>query len=283
MRRIFEKFLLYLAMFLVRVVPFQHGETLGKLYFSLLWPLMISPRKRAIQRMRLVFVDVSISECEKILKKSFYNLALTMVEIFYMHLHGKDFFKLIKLKKSGFKNIKSIKKGGIMVTAHYGNWEICGAFFKKNLDIPLIAVGRAQSNSLLNDLALETRSKFGMLNLTRHWRDLAKISKIMKKGAVAGLVSDQHSANGIVVDFMGRPARAFTGAYNLSLKFDCSAVVSIVRRVEWGSFEWVIRPSKKLGKLSQEEAVQQYSNEIVELIMEEPSQWLWLHNRWKVG
>ncbi len=79
-------------MFLVRVVPFQHGETLGKLYFSLLWPLMISPRKRAIQRMRLVFVDVSISECEKILKKSFYNLALTMVEIFYMHLHGKDFF-----------------------------------------------------------------------------------------------------------------------------------------------------------------------------------------------
>jgi len=270
-------------MFLVRIIPFQNGEMLGKLYFALLWPMMISPRKRAVKRMKLIFTDFSEGECEKILKKSFYNLALTMVEIFYMNLHGKDFFKLINVEKSGFENISSIKKGGVMITAHYGNWEICGALFKRVLNIPLIAVGRAQSNSLLNDLALETRSKFGMLNLTRHWRDLAKISKIMKKGAVAGLVSDQHSANGVVVDFMGRPARAFTGAYNLSLKFNCSAVVSAVRRVKWGSFKWIIKPSEKLGKLSQEEAVQHYSNEIVELIMEEPNQWLWLHNRWKVG
>ena len=150
-------------------------------------------KKRAINRMKLIFSDLSTGECEVILKKSFYNLALTMVEIFYMNLHGKDFFKLIKIEKSGFENINSIKKGGVMITAHYGNWEICGALFKRDLDIPLIAVGRAQSNSLLNDLALETRSKFGMLNLTRHWRDLARISKIMKKGAVAGLVGSLYS------------------------------------------------------------------------------------------
>ena len=144
-------------MLLVRVIPFKNGEILGKLYFALLWPMMVSPRKRAINRMKLIFSDRSTGECEVILKKSFYNLALTMVEIFYMNLHGKDFFKLIKIEKSGFENINSIKKGGVMITAHYGNWEICGALFKRDLDIPLIAVGRAQSNSLLNDLALETR------------------------------------------------------------------------------------------------------------------------------
>ena len=283
MRRFFEKFLLYLALFLVRIIPFEKGYCLGDFYFSALWPLLASERKRALSRMNKVLVGKSEKECEEILKKSFKNLTYTMVEIFYMNLYGKRFLDLIKIKNTGFENLKSVKEGGLMITAHYGNWEITGSLFTKHV-MPqrFIAVGRAQSNNVLNDLALGTRAKLGMVNLTRHWRDLAKISREMKNKSVIGLVSDQHSSNGVVINFMGRKARAFSGAFRLSSRFKCFSVISVVKRLNWGEFEWILEEPLKLGDLDETEAIQKYSDGIVKIIKKDPTQWLWLHNRWKV-
>ena len=282
LRRIFEKFLLYLALFLVRVVPFRKGYHLGNFYFLTLWPLLSSERKRALGRMEKA-LKADKKTCEEVLKKSFKNLAYTMVEVFYMNLHGEKFLDLVKINKKGFSNLKSIKKGGVMITAHYGNWEIGGSLFAKYVAPKrFIAVGRSQSNNVLNDLALETRAKLGMVNLTRHWRDLAKISKEMKNGAIVGLVSDQHSANGVIIDFMGRKAKAFSGAFRLSSRFGCFSVVTVVKRLKWGEFEWLIEKPLSLGSLDEKTGVQAYSDRIAEIIKKDPTQWLWLHNRWKV-
>jgi len=282
LRRIFEKFLLYLALFLVKVVPFEKGYHLGNFYFFVLWPLLLPERKRALERMEKV-LKKDKKTCEEILKKSFKNLAYTMVEVFYMNLHGKKFLDLVKINKKGFRNLKSIKKVGVMITAHYGNWELAGSIFAKHVAPKrFIAIGRSQSNNVLNDLALETRAKLGMVNLTRHWRDLAKISKEMKDGAIVGLVSDQHSANGVVIDFMGRKAKAFSGAFRISSRFRCLSVINVVKRLKWGEFEWLIEKPLSLGELDEKTGIQTYSDGIAEIIKKDPSQWLWLHNRWKV-
>jgi len=266
----------------VRLVPFKKGYLLGDFFFNILWPLLKNERHRALKRMKKV-LDEDL-DCEEVLKKSFKNLTYTMVEVFYMNLYGTNFFNLVTIEKKGFENLKFVKKGGLLIAAHYGNWEMVGGLFARHIKPQrLIAIGRAQNNSVLNDLALKMRANLGMINLTRHWRDLAKISKEMKNGSIVGLVSDQHSAKGVVVDFMGRKARAFSGPFRLSSKFGCFSVVSIVRRLSWGNFEWVIEKPLKLGEFQETEGVQKYSNSIVQIIKKDPTQWLWLHNRWKVG
>ncbi|MBC8514865.1 lysophospholipid acyltransferase family protein [bacterium] len=282
MRRWLETIILRFAMRKVATTPYAQGERIATAAHRLIWPLMKGPRLRALERMSQSLPTLSPHEREVLLEESVRNLSTTAVEVLYMHHLGTSFLEEVEITAEGEEGLEAIAGGGIVLTGHLGNWELAGALITRGLHpTPFMVVGRSQENSLLDEISVSTRKKFGMGHATRDWREAVKLARALEEGTVLGLVSDQHAGSGTPVVFMDRMARAFKGPVVYAQRGDVPLVATACFRVSWGQFRWAVRKPFSLAGLSLDEGAQRYTSEIESLVLESPDQWLWLHNRWK--
>ncbi len=117
------------------------------------------------------------------------------------------------------------------------------------------------------------------------------MAKRLKKGNVVGLLIDQKSglSNGSKVDFFGMPAETTLSVAMLKLKFNPIIVPIFIARQSDGLYEMIINDpidyvaeeiDDKEKKL--EAMTLKYNQAIEEIIRQYPSQWFWMHNRWRL-
>ncbi|MDI6732935.1 MAG: lysophospholipid acyltransferase family protein [Planctomycetota bacterium] len=234
----------------------------------------------------------SHSAADKIARASYEHFLLAFVHL--LHLSR---FKGIKNKKHiRFENTAvldkamSRNKGVILVTAHFGNWEI-GVAELASSGHPISLIAFQQVNPYFNKMLNQFRESCGV-NIIPTKGAISRCEELLKEGRIVVFVIDQTGREeGVEVEFFGRKSSAMWGPANLSLKTgapiipfsSCSTAQHITEFMCWViKFRNTIN-YQPIGDKDQDikRLTQLYLDEIEQIIREHPEQWIWFHRRWK--
>lgn len=178
------------------------------------------------------------------------------------------------------------RKGVILLTGHYGNWELLG-FTLTALGFPIVAVMRPLDNPYLNSFLLDVRAKRGLRLLYKKGASLSA-DEILDSGGTLCFIADQNAGHkGEFVEFFGQPASTYKSIALLAINHHVPIVVGYARRLS-DRFDYeigctrVILPSEWADRDDELHWItQEYSRALEQIVREAPEQYLWIHRRWK--
>ena len=93
---------------------------------------------------------------------------------------------------------------------------------------------------------------------------------------------DQRVSEGIKVQFFNESAFTTTIPAQFLRKFNCKIVPIYIERLKGTKFKMKIYPPLDYKKNDSIENITQNLNYLLEeMVLRNPSQWIWTHNRWK--
>ncbi len=189
----------------------------------------------------------------------------------------------------GFEAVKEAVaegKGLIVVTGHFGNWEMGGASISAH-GIPVEVIAQRQRNPLFDADLTANRNRLGMTVIERGEAP-KRVLRALRGGRAVGIVGDQNvRRGGVFVEFFGRPASTARGTALFALRTDAPMFLGTAKRMPGFpqryrvSFEPVV--FTKSGEMEDDvvrltEAHTQY---LERQVRETPEQYFWQHRRWK--
>jgi KDO2-lipid IV(A) lauroyltransferase len=135
----------------------------------------------------------------------------------------------------------------------------------------------------LNDVVVGLRQQLGMVVLDRSW-GLREALRCLKRGEVLGVLIDQDtSVDSVVVDFLGRPAKTAVGPVKIAARTGAAIVPMAMLMAEDGRYRLEIGQEITIDGVdtSLVKDVERCSKAVESFIRAEPSQWVWMHKRWK--
>jgi KDO2-lipid IV(A) lauroyltransferase len=186
---------------------------------------------------------------------------------------------------AAFRHISS-GKPAILVTGHFGNWEMVGTSAAE-MGFPVTAVARPIDNPYLNDYIVRLRERKGLRILFKQGMTDEALADL-RRGRPLGLIADQDAGRrGFFVDFFGRKASAYKSIAYLALEENIPIFVGGAYRTgERFHYRLVmvdaIDPSEYPKSLDGALAItQRYTAALEKTVRLAPEQYLWVHRRWK--
>lgn len=186
-----------------------------------------------------------------------------------------------------FDRVLSKGRGAILLTAHFGNWELLGAFLRF-WGYPGALVGRKIYYDKFNEVLLDLRSRVALRTIYQD-APAREFLKVLEQNEILGILADQDvdRFDGIFVPFFGRPAYTLTAPVKMALATGAPIVPAFLVQNGLGYRFLVEEPIEVEMKGSREETIQEYTSRwsrvIEEKIRSYPDQWVWMHRRWKTA
>jgi KDO2-lipid IV(A) lauroyltransferase len=247
-------------------------------------------RHREIVRRNLAFAygeELPEAERERLARKVFVSYVRFAWEMVVLLLAPLSYVKkrVVILGEENYVEVLKRGRGLVAVAAHTGNWEYTvmgyGLQYRR-----VAVVARELDHPLGRRLARYLRERGGNWMVDKQ-RGLKDILAHLNKNRVVGIVIDQNTADqeGVLVDFFGQPART-TPVAALLARRGVPVLPSLSRRLPDGRHLVVLFPELPFEKTGDVEAdIRRHltlQSQIIEAwVRQEPSQWLWLHRRWK--
>jgi KDO2-lipid IV(A) lauroyltransferase len=172
-----------------------------------------------------------------------------------------------------------------VITGHCGNWELTALTSSVKLTKMSIVV-RPIDNPYLNRLVERTREKYGNSVIYKKGA-LKQIVLSLKKKEVVGILMDQSvlTSEGILVDFLGKKDYTMKAPAIIARKTGSPVVSAFIRRVNGGHVieigEEIMPDPSGDSDLAVFNDTVNFSAAIEDYIRRNPSEWLWIHRRWK--
>ncbi len=272
---------------LARVLPLSWLRVIATGLAYLIYLFYPSRQRLARENIRKVFGDrFSASQRRRIALRSTINICKTMVELFKMRYMTPEQVKAL-VSLEGAEHLHQVlaeNRGAVVITAHFGNWELGGARFTAE-GFPVTVIARDSDEPVTALLINQARQHHNIQVLQRE--DIHEMIRALRNNRGLGILPDQHAAaGGIKLDFLGRSAYTATGPAVLSRLAGCAIVPFFTRRLPNGTFHSQVLPPLALPQTEdREQFVRQLMQQINDIISEQircyPEQWLWLHDRWK--
>lgn len=247
-------------------------------------------RDRAKQHLRLAFGHtLSERQIDRIARKSMQQMTMMAVELLFTPRLINEWTWPHRIQLRNLREGLEILldgRGAIMLTGHYGNWELLG-FSLAALGFEMTAVMRPLDNPYLNDYLMAQRQKRGLQLLYKKGAT-ATADDILEGGGVLCFIADQNAGHkGLFVDFFGTPASTYKSIGLLAIRHNVPVICGYARRTS-PRFEYeigvtrIIRPHEWQGRDDELRWItQEYSKAIETFVREAPEQYLWIHRRWK--
>ncbi len=287
-RRYYLYYLARLAAYKIYILPISIGLYIGKILGALAFWVLFKYRDIAISNLELAFSgEKSKPEIRRIAKQVFENLGKTAVEVInFPKLNKKNIDKFVRIVNLDIVDKAFEKgKGVIILTAHFGNWELL-ALTMRVKGYPGAAIGKRLYFDKY-DKYLNSLRKVHDLNIIYRDDSPKKILKILRDNQIIGILADQDvdSVEGVFVDFFGHPAYTPIGPVALAKASGATIVPAFMIR-EKGRHTLVMENPIELIDTGDKEAdmirnTQAWSRIVESYIRRYPEQWVWLHRRWK--
>ncbi|HEX7344648.1 MAG TPA: lysophospholipid acyltransferase family protein, partial [bacterium] len=201
-------------------------------------------------------------------------------------LSRKNLFDLVDLEGLNVLDAaRAAGRGGIVVSGHFGNWELMGASVAV-LGYPVSYVVTRQENELVERQMDHLRRRASIDLIKR--RDATKgVLKALRENRLVAILSDQdaHEA-GAFVPFFGRVASTPRGAAIFALRTGAALIFAESYRQGRGKLK-IILELIRMNDLSADhgeavhELVRRFTARLEEAVRQHPEQWFWMHRRWK--
>lgn len=224
---------------------------------------------------------------EELTRSVFTNIGCNLLELSRLyHGRGEEIFQRVTIQgEEHHDTARSLGKGLLFLTGHFGNWELSSLYYNVHFNLPLAAVARKQNNPYLHRMVETMRMRYQNRII---YKDNAVKSMIstLKKGGTVGLLIDQAVMpnEGCVINFLGRKAWASKVPVLIAKKTGSPIIPGIIYRKADGH-QVTLYPPLIFGDDQSDEAVardvQAYCNVFEQFIIEHPESWYWIHKRWK--
>ena len=282
----------YLA-FIVKLLPLRFCYLIGAICAKLIYIFDARHRNRTIKHLMFAGIAKNEEEARPMAKENFAHFGRVAVEMLKMKQYltpetCSDMITPTGSKKAVEMFFTSEKPSNcIVITGHYGNWEIAGMGYSIISKIPLLTVMRPFDNPKIGAHVYSEREGFNHRICPKDGA-LKSLIRALRKNESVCIISDQHTvrAEGVVVDFFGHEARTHASPAMLHLKTKVPILVSVSKRVGDMKFEFVCADPIIFDTPSGDqerdiiEITQRCSTALENLIREEPVQWMWAHRRW---
>jgi KDO2-lipid IV(A) lauroyltransferase len=284
----------YLALRVVSMIlhsfPVDANLQTAKLIGTLMYRFDRKHRERALANLRRSFPEMSGAQRERLALRSHQDLVKLGVEVLFTT-------RLIRLdtwaKYVELENFREVVKlmlrkdqGLVMLTGHYGNWEILG-YLLATLGFPSVSIARPLDNPYVNDWVLGVRERQGQRIIGKTGATTEIVDVLSRKGTL-GFIADQNAGSkGIFVDFFGRKASTYKSIGLVAMQFEVPVVIGYARRhPERFHFtvgvQDIIYPSDWKDESDPLRYItQRYTKALEDVVRAEPGQYLWVHRRWK--
>ena len=285
----FFEFIIIISLFCIfKIIGLKNASNLGSILGRFIGPLFRS-KKITKQNIKIGLGNLDEKKEKEIINGMWSNIGRTFAEYIFL----KDFkfnktnYDHVKINGTNYLNeIKTTNKPVVFFSCHLANFELMAMELDK-FGIKCAAIYRPLNNIFLNPLMEYLRMKYICPNQIPKGRvGVRDVIKKVKDGYSIALMVDQRVGQAPKIPFFGEPAHTTTIPAQLALKYDCKLVPIFLERKEDVNFEMTVHEPYEIQKTGNVDAdtknITLKINQIIEkMIIKNPTQWLWSHNRWK--
>tara|TARA_B100001057_G_scaffold413024_1_gene429450 strand:+ start:3326 stop:4186 length:861 start_codon:yes stop_codon:yes gene_type:complete len=280
----FLQFIFAIISFLIFKIlgPHKSSNLSGKI-FEIIGPFFRS-KKIISSNIRRAIIDIDKNNLDKITKLMWNNYGRVFAE--YMFIKDFRYGQLAnKIEMDGHYILDEIKKSNkqvVFISGHFSNFELMAMSLEK-FGIKLSAIYRPLNNIFLNRIMEKIRTKYiCKYQIKKGIGGVKKLIGLKKKNFSTALMIDQRVSEGILSNLFNEKALTTTMPAQLIKKFNIAVVPVYIERVKGLHFKISIAKPIDFSKESSIKDVTDELNRILEtMILRNPEQWIWSHNRWK--
>ena len=285
----FIEFISIISLFCIfKIIGRKYASDLGSILGKTIGPLFRS--KNIIHNnIKISLGNITKEREDEIINGMWSNIGRTFSE--YMFLknfrYNKNNSKHITINgKNYLEQIKKSKESVIFYSGHFANFELMAMELQK-FGINTAAIYRPLNNFFLNPVMEYFRIKYICPNQIPKGRmGMRSIVNKVKNGFSIALMVDQRVSEGLRIPFFSQTAHTTTIPAQLALKYNCKLVPIFLERKEGTNFEMTIHEPYSIKKTNNNfndtKSITLEINKILEkMIIKNPTQWIWSHNRWK--
>lgn len=271
------------AVALPRKIALSFGAFLG----SVAYQFSVEHRAIAAKHVNLSLELKDETSAEQVVRRCFQNLGKNFIEfIRFPHTSSEKIREIVTFEgKAHIDGALAQGNGAIILTGHFGNWELLAA----NLVVqvaPLTPIARRLRSRRLDALVRRWREAAGYSTIDRD-NAARDILRCLKRNELIGVLADvDTSVDGVFVDFFGRPAYTPYSPVAIALKTGAPVLPTFIIRQPDDSHRVIVEPPLKLkttGDRAQDFRIntQKFTEIIESYVRSYPEQWIWMHERWK--
>lgn len=279
-----------LISFLVRLLPLGMALWCGRAVGFIAYCAKRNRRRVAYCNLKAALgEEKNPSQLLEITKRTFQNLGQTLIEVLiFPKIDERYIDKYIEIEGSErIKEALTLGKGIILLTGHFGNWELSSLVTAIAIKgYPMKVLAREQKHPKLNEL-LDSYREIGGCKVIPKGIATREIIRSLRSNQIVGMLTDQDGGKrGTLVDFFGRQASTPSGAMRFAQATDCQVLPAVIVRKRGPYHRMIINPPLALQKSADfacdiQTNLQQFARILEFYIRKYPDQWLWLHKRWK--
>jgi len=288
LQHILEYLVFQTASFFVQSVPLKAVQKIGSALGVFVYSVLRFRRSVTLDNLQKAFPQMDRHSLEETAQEAFRNVGISLLELLWMpRIGASEVHQIVKLENVELlQAAKAAGKGALILTAHFGNWELIPMAVFTATAFPLTVVVKSQSNRLIDKKITERRTRFGSKIVPMEFA-VREVLRTLQKGDIVIIAADQSAAReSIAVNFFGRMVPTFAGPAVFSLKTGAPILMGLVTRLENGTYSLRFTEVRRDDlKEYSEEAVAELTRRHVamaeSMIRTRPGQWLWMHRRWK--
>ena len=279
----FIEFLLVEFLFIIcKIIGYKSASNLG-FFIGKNFGNFFRKKKSIIKNLHKSKIAIKISE-NQFVNNVLGNYGRILAEYPFLKDFRKNKLEQF-IKIDGIENLNKIKnndKPVVFISGHFNNFELMAMQIEKN-GINLAAIYRPLNNVFLNKTMEQIRTKYICKYQIRKGRSgTRQILENLKKGNSIALMIDQRVTEGIKIDFFGNLASTTTIPAQIIKKYECDLVPIYIERLDKYNFKMYVSQPIVINKKKSQEEISKHLNKILEkMILKNPDQWIWTHNRWK--
>ena len=281
----FLQFIIILILFfLFKLLGLKYSTRFSGNLMTILGPMFRS-NKIIISNLTKAFPKLSLQEKKNLSKRMWFNYGRILAEYMYIkYFREKEkFSNLITIENQNIlEKIKKDSKPVIFISGHFNNFELMAMQIDK-AGIDLTTIYRPLNNIFLNPLMERIRKKYiCKKQIKKGIAGTKELLQNFKNGSSIALMIDQRVTEGIMCDFFGQKARTTTIPAQFVKKFNAKIVPVYIQRFDNNKFKLEFDGIIEFKSDETLDAITLKLNKILEeMILKNPDQWIWTHNRWK--
>jgi len=275
---------IFFLFFIFKILGLKFSTVLSSNIFKLIGPLFRS-KDICKKNLRKAFPDISETREKKIISEMWCNYGKIFAEYVFIKnfRFSQNFQKKIFVQNQHLlEDIKKTNEPVIFVSGHFNNFELMAMHIEKS-GLDLAAIYRPLNNLFLNPFMEKIRKKYiCKKQIKKGISGTKEILKLFRRGSSIALMIDQRVSEGKKCNFFNDEAFTTTIPAQFVKKFKSKIVPIHVERTESDNFRITINHPLEFKDDDNIDYITLVLNQHLEkMIMKNPTQWIWTHDRWK--
>ncbi|MGB3687838.1 MAG: lysophospholipid acyltransferase family protein [Jannaschia helgolandensis] len=270
-----------LRLLLLLVAPLSLDRRRKVLGFVTEWLVRLTPlHRRADRNLALVWPDRPAEDRTAIVHAAARNAGRSLTGIWF----NADFAREVaNLRPEGpgldvLRTARAEGRGAIIVSGHFGQWEAIRHVMKRE-GLEAGAIYRPNNNPYYEPIFRAGIDLGGQPIIPKGRNGYRQMIKHIRSGGFMALLPDQHIGDGAPLPFLDHDAKTSLAAAELALRYDLPLVPAFAPEVD-GQLHVIFEDP--IPHTDAETMMQMFNDRLSSWVTRHPSQWHWLHRRWKI-